>query len=92
MWDESDERISSYLRLPVADVLVPIRRELIIGDIVCFRSPLGESSKTAWKVDGGALKVDAHSGLAVAKSPGQALLFSSLGKNSTTRAEVATML
>lgn len=41
MYDEADSRLNAFIRLPVADVVLPASpRHFVVGDLVCFRTPL----------------------------------------------------
>uniref|UniRef100_A0A914WHM9 Nuclear pore membrane glycoprotein 210 n=1 Tax=Plectus sambesii TaxID=2011161 RepID=A0A914WHM9_9BILA len=87
VWDSVDERVASYLRLSVADVVLPIERRFVIGDVICLRSPVGGDS-LVWKADGEAIALDPPSGRAVAKRAGQTTVSAIVARNSTTRTEV----
>jgi hypothetical protein len=87
VWDATDERVASYLRLSVADVVEPLERRFVVGDIICFNSPV-VGANLVWKSDGEAMSLDAATGRAVAKRAGQVAVSAAAARNSTTRTEV----
>lgn len=47
MYDAADPRLNAFLRLPVADVIIPVPpRDFVVGDLACFRTPLLSTYQT----------------------------------------------
>jgi nuclear pore complex protein Nup210 len=97
VWDTVNPRLSAYIRLPVGDVITPSERELYVGDIVCFSSPVKVGQAAAkligltWGTSGQSDKfinfIHRNTGNAVMVSPGDASVYVKLspeGQNATT--------
>uniref|UniRef100_A0A914QVT8 Uncharacterized protein n=1 Tax=Panagrolaimus davidi TaxID=227884 RepID=A0A914QVT8_9BILA len=84
IWDTVNPRLSAYIRLPVGDVITP-ERELYVGDLVCFISPVKVRQAAAkligltWGTSGQSDKfvnfIHRNTGNAVMVSPGDASVY-----------------
>jgi hypothetical protein len=90
-----DASLSAFLRLPVADVVEPQKRSLVVGDLLCLSVPLVAVSpwmkSPVWSSDSSAVSVlDRATGAAIAMGAGQVMVtFGSVDMlNATTYAKV----
>nr|XP_054758778.1 nuclear pore membrane glycoprotein 210-like isoform X1 [Lytechinus pictus] len=91
VWDSESPWIDDYVGIPVGSVVQP-DQGLVVGDIVCLRSPLlsSEGQSGSWSSsENSILKVHRSSGVAMALTPGTVTLTQQLTPNLATTAQVS---
>lgn len=76
VWDKNNPELNAFLRLPVDNVILPHLDSVIVSEITCFKSPL---PTVGWKELDAKRRfqfVDEKNGIAVARSPGNAVVAS----------------
>ncbi|VDK40832.1 unnamed protein product [Gongylonema pulchrum] len=76
VWDRNNPELEVFLRLPVADAILPRLDSLTVSEIICFNSPL---PTVVWKELDAKRHfqfVDAAGGVAVAREAGEAVVAS----------------
>ena len=88
--DEFNPALRDYLRFDVAEVINPQQIDLVLGDVVCFTTPVlslnGATGK--WSADAKLLDMDTETGVAVAVGVGAAEVNYRISQTQSTATEV----
>ncbi|XP_038053561.1 nuclear pore membrane glycoprotein 210-like [Patiria miniata] len=93
VWDKNSPWIEDYVNIPVGSVVQP-SRTFVVGDVICFRSPLltVEGQRGSWRsTSSSVLQLDSSSGIAMATRPGQTTLHHDISTSVATHSEISVV-
>ncbi|XP_054706619.1 nuclear pore membrane glycoprotein 210-like [Uloborus diversus] len=93
VWDSESVIPADYIKIVTGTAIDPSDAQLIVGDVICFGSPLltSEGHSGLWSTEKNVLSIHSISGGAVALAPGTTTVTYSLLNGLSTSAEVSVL-